>query len=751
MPPTRNIKATHTGSGGSTLNHAPPKKQATRKKSSKKVAPSLLLTMPNEILAEIAKHLSPEDLLRLARTSRLWRCILMSKTSKFIWEGAFAELKMPKCPADMNEPQIVDLLFGKGCTSCLAPRTCKETFFVFRARLCKRCKEELCFETSELEKMIPLSASISVEDVSSMLPRAWVVTGRKMEEYALRSEYDSIMRVLQEYPHGSEERNVYIAEKKESARAIIESAAEMKRWFEDHEREKMIEHHKAIVMRRITITNKLKELGYTEEDLDSRFDERGWKWNSLLDISSPLTEKSWRLVFPQLSNTIELRRALKAPEFHELRRFKREGEMKAHLSESRPQLEIFAKHKLFLDADLLELPIVKELIEENECRIPVTEERWLAVWNILPQAVEDLATQIEEECDEVVHEAKKLAMQLAKDRYYAIAEKSWEEQQERFAQRSSDDEGDTEYEDIHPDEDGDTFEDIEYNYQFDNRGHQEGSVPLRLLSAQSLLEVEIEGVKTLTSYAAFLRKRASKRFFISHEPDCAERRVAWSDVNVSSSKEIVDTAESLLEDIQLTPQAKMAYMMACGSNFRCKHCFRGPAARGVTWPELVQHFLDELQAYRDLCEKNIEQRASVPLQNDHCLDVGECGRVVGGHEHVTMPHDIQNIAGGPFTDAGQSYTELAATWGFELHPGIADYLHLNGDEPAGVPFGGLADMMPYEGVEANNDIYTEKCRLCAALGVVHGEMSPMLLVAHMERKHGTDLDGNLLGGANATT
>lgn len=49
-----------------------------------------------------------------------------------------------------------------------------------------------------------------------------VVTGRKTEDYALRSEYDSILRALQELPYGSGERNAYVAEKQESTRALTE-------------------------------------------------------------------------------------------------------------------------------------------------------------------------------------------------------------------------------------------------------------------------------------------------------------------------------------------------------------------------------------------------------------------------------------------------------------------------------------------------------------------------------------------------
>ena len=107
---------------------------------------------------------------------------------------------------------------------------------------------------------------------------------------------------------------------------------------------------------------------------------------------------------------------------------------------------------------------------------------------------------------------------------------------------------------------------------------------------------------------------------------------------------------------------------------------------------------------------------------------------VGGHEHVLMPDDLEHLAGGPFTNSGQTYAELAATWGFEMHPDLADYMHLNGGEMADNLMEGAPDFMLYGGVQGNVDIYTEKCGLCAVLGVEHGEQSLALLEVHMGRK-----------------
>ena len=67
---------------------------------------------------KIAGHLSPDDLLRLARTTKRIRDILMSKYSKHIWVAARKTLGVPDCPPDLSEPHYADLLFGlgQGCT-----------------------------------------------------------------------------------------------------------------------------------------------------------------------------------------------------------------------------------------------------------------------------------------------------------------------------------------------------------------------------------------------------------------------------------------------------------------------------------------------------------------------------------------------------------------------------------------------------------------------------------------------------------
>lgn len=99
------------------------------------------------------------------------------------------------------------------------------------------------------------------------------------------------------------------------------------------------------------------------------------------NLTRLFTNSDWHLVWknvkPQLEETIRLRRQHAAPKFQELRRQLRQREMKGRFATFRPQLEFIPRHQLFLEVDLLELSSVVELVEENDCTVPLTKCRWL--------------------------------------------------------------------------------------------------------------------------------------------------------------------------------------------------------------------------------------------------------------------------------------------------------------------------------------------------------------------------------------
>ncbi|KLO18492.1 hypothetical protein SCHPADRAFT_936165 [Schizopora paradoxa] len=506
------------------------------------------------------------------------------------------------------------------------------------------------------------------------------------------------------------------------------------------------------------IMEKLKALGYSDEDLDARFDDRNWKWHSLLDDDSISTEAGWDSILPQLEKTIKLRQKHKALMFHAWRRSLREAEIKTRLAEFRPQLEHITLHKLFIDADLLELPVVKELVEEDECRVPLTDERWSTVQNILVQSVEDHATRIERHCFDAVIQAKYRAKELARERWSEEWDKEWEEREEELDREEEEHLDDPDYErpenSKYLDEPTEDLIKLEKDYEFDMQGlvkHSE-SVPLCLLSAQSLLEQEVDGIKRIISYVDILRSRATRPIIPDLDSDSNDR--PWCREKISSSAEIIDTAVLLLRCLGISPRKEMVIMAACGKAFRCTRCYRGPASKGVSWAELVQHFLYEYRQYGELCKRNYNRNEDVPLRNDHTL-VEEEYRLMGYGVPAEILRGAKFKGGRPPAGAGRLYTQLVSTWVPKIPPSLRKYLHLDDDEPVGIPWGDLGYDSPDELMELMDrpykDVFPEKCGLCAKLGVEHREKSRIFLNDHLERKHGVDPEGHLLGAVDANS
>lgn len=280
--------------------------------------------------------------------------------------------------------------------------------------------------------------------------------------------------------------------------------------------------------------------------------------------------------------------------------------MKTRLAEFRPQLEHITLQKLFHDADLLELSVVKELVEEDECRVPLTDERWSTVQNILVQTVSDHAKRIEEHCHDAIVQAQDRGFEIAKARWWEDWCKEWEEREKEIDNEmeeqgynldDSNYEFNRPYNPKYPEERPGELEDLEDDYDFggfeedyDFESFEEdpNSIPTSLLFAKSLFEQEINGVKKITSYADLLRRRATRPLLAGLDTESGDLG-AWRNEDVSSSGEIFDIAVLLLGCLEISPRKEMVFMAACGKAFRCTRCYRGPASKGVSWAELVNY------------------------------------------------------------------------------------------------------------------------------------------------------------------
>ncbi|KZV73653.1 hypothetical protein PENSPDRAFT_626872 [Peniophora sp. CONT] len=119
-------------------------KPATKTRG-KKGRLSVLPTLPLDLLYEIFAHLGPTDLISLARTSKAFRSVLLSRQSSFLWRevlDASVEEGYPPRPEDMTEPAWAGFFFGGSFCSLCAAKTTLEVCWAQRRRLCKSCAEE---------------------------------------------------------------------------------------------------------------------------------------------------------------------------------------------------------------------------------------------------------------------------------------------------------------------------------------------------------------------------------------------------------------------------------------------------------------------------------------------------------------------------------------------------------------------------------------------------------------------------------
>ncbi|KAF9010865.1 hypothetical protein BDZ89DRAFT_905262, partial [Hymenopellis radicata] len=71
---------------------------------------------PVDVLFVIFSHLEPLDLLRMSRTTKALRSLLMDKSSRTVWKSAFLAMGgLPPIIEGLSEPQYANLLFDSHC------------------------------------------------------------------------------------------------------------------------------------------------------------------------------------------------------------------------------------------------------------------------------------------------------------------------------------------------------------------------------------------------------------------------------------------------------------------------------------------------------------------------------------------------------------------------------------------------------------------------------------------------------------
>ncbi|CAE7171393.1 unnamed protein product [Rhizoctonia solani] len=264
-----------------------------------------LVNMPIDIIAEIISHLLPIEVIYLSRLNKLFRNMLMHRSSIYIWHRSMKNVSgLLPCPPDMSEPSYLVLVFLKECTKCGNFARAKVDVEL-RARLCGACRNEHLIPIEEVPDSIRSRVRCSTHII---VPEHELLFDR----YALR---DEALRMEAEHNEmtrpGHETAQVFwILEGLNKTRLRQTGDALLTKFLHrlDDEREKEIKG--IFELRRSEIKYRLKKMGRAEEDIPSDFgSEYYYEWNTLVNQPESLTDQTWADLQPNLIPILDGSRA----------------------------------------------------------------------------------------------------------------------------------------------------------------------------------------------------------------------------------------------------------------------------------------------------------------------------------------------------------------------------------------------------------------------------------------------------------
>ncbi|TFK56367.1 hypothetical protein OE88DRAFT_1649621 [Heliocybe sulcata] len=95
-----------------------------------------------DVMLEILRRMHPADLMHLSRTTKAFRSLIMSASSKWLWECSFSQdPTLPPCPAEFSLPFWTSFLFDRHCQECSVPNVDHDWGLL--VRLCAKCADRV--------------------------------------------------------------------------------------------------------------------------------------------------------------------------------------------------------------------------------------------------------------------------------------------------------------------------------------------------------------------------------------------------------------------------------------------------------------------------------------------------------------------------------------------------------------------------------------------------------------------------------
>ncbi|KAJ7650259.1 hypothetical protein FB45DRAFT_887452 [Roridomyces roridus] len=248
---------------------APKKKRRTKAKTvtdTKKVRGrrgilSSLKEFPLDVLFEIFGHLRPQDLLTLARTTKEFRALLMTRSSAFIWKESRSRVQgLPEITNDLSEPQYANLAFDGHCHDCLTSPV-QTVIWSARIRLCKKCITANFLDRNGLDGMlewslIDLVPSLHERRESNCFPET---LARRLKEETRRFRVDGTLQT------NDPEYIEWLKRKRAEVNELNAHAELCAAWARDRTNARSDELDDARAARLNAITERLTLLGWGDE------------------------------------------------------------------------------------------------------------------------------------------------------------------------------------------------------------------------------------------------------------------------------------------------------------------------------------------------------------------------------------------------------------------------------------------------------------------------------------------------------
>ncbi|KIM79606.1 hypothetical protein PILCRDRAFT_549999 [Piloderma croceum F 1598] len=323
--------------------------------------------MPLDILYEIFGHLRPYDILRLSRTTKALRGILMTRSATSVWKDARSNIEgLPDCPQDLTEPQYAGLAFDPFCHLCGAPNV-HTILWACRLRSCQKCINSMFTGLSDAMYRVEISAGGLVR-ARAMLPFGQVKIGKYSQ--------------CQDRPRLDQ----FVEERTESVVMLTQHANLCESWHQNMSMDRQEQLQDLKERRKEAIFDKLRQSGWGEElDKNDEFTLTSLTEHASVRKPQELTDRIWSNIRQPLFDILkEIRRErLEMEQFARLR--KRAKVVVALLEDfalERPINEVIPG-----PADVCDMDEFKTVIEDTPDDVEVTQESFKQAMERLPHLI----------------------------------------------------------------------------------------------------------------------------------------------------------------------------------------------------------------------------------------------------------------------------------------------------------------------------------------------------------------------------